>query len=50
VTETLTRPVPAKPNPFVTAQQQFNLAADYLHLDDGTRALLGDCQRELAVR
>jgi len=50
VTETLTRPAPAKPNPFVTAQQQFNLAADYLHLDDGTRALLGDCQRELAVR
>ncbi len=50
MTETLTRPVPAKPNPFVTAQQQFNLAADYLHLDDGTRALLGDCQRELAVR
>ncbi len=53
MTETLTRPVkptPSKPNPFAVARQQFNLAADYLHLDDGTRALLGDCVRELAVR
>ncbi len=50
MTETLTRPRPAKPNPFAVAQQQFNLAADYLHLDDGTRALLGDCVRELTVR
>ncbi len=48
MTNTLTRP--AKPNPFAVAQQQFNLAADYLHLDDGTRALLGDCARELTVR
>ncbi len=48
MTETLTHPV--KPNPFAVAQQQFNLAADYLHLDDGTRALLGDCARELTVR
>ncbi len=46
--ETLARPV--KPNPLAVAQQQFNLAADYLHLDDGTRALLGDCVRELTVR
>ncbi len=53
MTETLarpTKPLPAKPNPFAVAQQQFNLAADYLHLDDGTRSLLGDCVRELAVR
>ncbi len=48
MTETLARPV--KPNPLAVAQQQFNLAADYLHLDDGTRALLGDCVRELTVR
>jgi glutamate dehydrogenase (NAD(P)+) len=48
MTETLTRP--AKPNPFAVAQQQFNLAADHLHLDAGTRALLGDCTRELTVR
>src|SRR5438067_1358040 len=50
MTETLTRQMPAKPNPFAVAQQQFNLAADYLHLDSGTRALLGDCTRELTVR
>jgi len=53
VTETLTRPVKpnsSKPNPFAVAREQFNLAADYLHLDDGTRALLGDCVRELTVR
>ncbi len=48
MTETLTRP--AKPNPFAVAQHQFNLAADHLHLDAGTRALLGDCTRELTVR
>src|SRR5690242_1044761 len=48
MTDTLTRP--AKPNPFAVAQQQFNLAADHLHLDNGTRNLLGDCTRELTVR
>src|SRR5581483_3567544 len=50
MTNTLTRPMPAKPNPLAVAQQQFNLAADHLHLDDGTRDLLGDCTRELTVR
>ncbi len=50
MTETITRQRPVKPNPFAIAQQQFNLAADYLRLDSGTRALLGDCTRELTVR
>ncbi|HVA91156.1 MAG TPA: Glu/Leu/Phe/Val dehydrogenase dimerization domain-containing protein, partial [Chloroflexota bacterium] len=39
-----------KPNPFQVAQQQFNQAADLLHLDPGYRAMLGDCGRELTVR
>src|SRR5437870_6936632 len=48
MTDTLTRP--ARPDLFTVAQQQFNVAADYLHLDEGIRALLGDCARELTVR
>jgi glutamate dehydrogenase (NAD(P)+) len=48
MTDTLTRS--AKPDLFAVAQQQFNVAADYLHLDVGIRALLGDCSRELTVR
>jgi glutamate dehydrogenase (NAD(P)+) len=39
-----------KPNPFRVAQEQFNRAADLLHLDDGYRQMLGDCDRELTVR
>jgi glutamate dehydrogenase (NAD(P)+) len=39
-----------KPNPFSVAQEQFNHAADLLHLDDGYRQMLGDCDRELTVR
>src|SRR5213592_3051064 len=48
MTDTLTRS--ARPDLFTVAQQQFNVAADYLHLDKGIRALLGDCARELTVR
>src|SRR3954471_7476072 len=48
MTDTLTRL--ARPDLFAVAQQQFNVAADYLHLDGGIRALLGDCARELTVR
>ena len=48
MTDTLTRL--ARPDLFAVAQQQFNVAADYLHLDEGIRALLGDCARELTVR
>src|ERR671935_740272 len=48
MTDTLTRL--AKPDLFAVARQQFNVAADYLHLDEGTRELLGNCQRELTVR
>src|ERR671927_419424 len=47
-TDTLTRL--ARPDLFAVAQQQFNVAADYLHLDEGIRALLGDCALELTVR
>ncbi len=39
-----------KPNPFAVAQQQFFLAADHLHLDEGIRGLLSTCDRELTVR
>jgi glutamate dehydrogenase (NAD(P)+) len=39
-----------KPNPFQVAQQQFNQAADLLHLADGYRQMLSDCDRELTVR
>jgi glutamate dehydrogenase (NAD(P)+) len=39
-----------KPNPFQVAQQQFNQAADLLHLDAGYRSMLGDCDREFTVR
>jgi glutamate dehydrogenase (NAD(P)+) len=38
-----------KPNPFRVAQEQFNQAADLLHLDDGYREILSDCDRELTV-
>ncbi|MDB5074607.1 MAG: Glu/Leu/Phe/Val dehydrogenase, partial [Chloroflexi bacterium] len=38
-----------KPNPFRIAQEQFNHAADLLHLDDGYREILSDCDRELTV-
>ena len=48
MTDTLTRL--ARPDLFAVARQQFNVAADYLHLDEGIRALLGDCARELTVR
>jgi glutamate dehydrogenase (NAD(P)+) len=47
---TLTRPISIRLNPLAVAWEQFSLAADYLHLDEGTRELLGDCQRELTVR
>jgi glutamate dehydrogenase (NAD(P)+) len=39
-----------KPNPFRVAQQQFNEAADILHLEAGYRDMLRDCSRELTVR
>jgi glutamate dehydrogenase (NAD(P)+) len=39
-----------KPNPFRVAQEQFYRAADLLHLDNGYREMLGDCDRELTVR
>src|SRR5579883_178107 len=39
-----------KPNPLRVAQEQFNHAADLLHLDDGYRQMLSDCDRELTVR
>jgi glutamate dehydrogenase (NAD(P)+) len=39
-----------KPNPFAVAQQQFFIAADHLHLDEGVRGLLSTCDRELTVR
>src|ERR671939_2204362 len=48
MTDTLTHL--ARPDLFAVAQQQFNVAADYLHLDEGIRALLGDCARELTIR
>src|SRR2546423_14874376 len=48
MTDTLTRL--ARPDLFAVAREQFNVAADYLHLDQGIRALLGDCAHELTVR
>jgi glutamate dehydrogenase (NAD(P)+) len=37
------------PDPFVTAQRQFDRAAEFLNLDQGTRAVLRDVQRVLTV-
>ncbi len=37
------------PDPFVTAQRQFDRAADFLNLDQGSRAVLRDVQRVLTV-
>src|SRR5512132_1893248 len=39
----------AKINPWAVAQQQFDLAAERLHLDDGMRAVLREPRRELTV-
>jgi len=36
-------------NPFQIARQQFNRAADYLHLDDSTRHVLSSPKRQLIV-
>jgi glutamate dehydrogenase (NAD(P)+) len=36
-------------NPFEIAKQQFNRAADYLNLDDSTRAVLNSAKRQLIV-
>ena len=41
--------VEAGPDPFVTAQRQFDLAAEYLNVDPGIRAILRDVQRILTV-
>ena len=37
------------PDPFATAQRQFDVAADYLNLDPGVRLILRDVQRVLIV-
>ena len=37
------------PDPFTTAQRQFDVAADYLNLDPGVRSILRDVQRVLIV-
>ncbi len=39
----------AVPDPFVTAQRQFDRAAEFLNLDQGTREVLRDVQRVLTV-
>ena len=36
-------------NPFEVARHQFNIAADYLGLDPGSRKVLSSCKRELTV-
>jgi glutamate dehydrogenase (NAD(P)+) len=41
--------VEAGPDPFVTAQRQFDRAAEYLNLDPGVRSILRDVQRILTV-
>src|SRR5947209_425039 len=41
--------VEAGPDPFVTAQRQFDIAANYLNLDPGVRIILRDVQRVLIV-
>lgn len=38
-----------KPNPFEVAQQQFDIAADRLGMDDGLRRILRTTKRELTV-
>ena len=38
-----------KPNPYQVAVEQFNIAADKLHLDDGMRRILSKPKRELTV-
>jgi glutamate dehydrogenase (NAD(P)+) len=44
-------PIGGHPSPsaFAVAQQQFDAAADLLHLDDNLRELLRTCKRELTV-
>jgi glutamate dehydrogenase (NAD(P)+) len=44
-----TEPAIAPINPWAVAQQQFDLAAERLHLDDGMRAVLREPRRELTV-
>ena len=44
-----TQPVAEAPNIWAVAQQQFDLAADRLDLDDGMRRVLRVPQRELTV-
>jgi glutamate dehydrogenase (NAD(P)+) len=44
-----TEPAVAPINPWAVAQQQFDLAAERLHLDDGMRAVLREPRRELTV-
>jgi glutamate dehydrogenase (NAD(P)+) len=41
--------VEAGPDPFVSAQRQFDLAAEYLNIDPGIRAILRDVQRVLTT-
>jgi len=41
--------VEAGPDPFAVAQQQFDVAAEYLNIDPGIRAILRDVQRVLTV-
>ncbi len=43
------RAVQPAADPLKTALAQFDAAADRLHLDDGLRAILRSCKRELAV-
>jgi glutamate dehydrogenase (NAD(P)+) len=44
-----TENVAAQINPWSVAQQQFDLAAERLHLDDGMRRVLREPRRELTV-
>ncbi len=46
---TASRGVEHGPDPFVTAQRQFDRAADYLNLDPAARTVLRDVQRVLEV-
>ncbi|MGI8826838.1 MAG: Glu/Leu/Phe/Val family dehydrogenase [Chloroflexota bacterium] len=39
----------AGPDPFVTAQRQFDIAAEFLNLDPGVRSILREVQRVLEV-
>lgn len=47
--DTAFKGVEAGPDPFITAQRQFDTAAEYLNLDPGVRAILRDVQRILTV-